>query len=65
MYGSQATGLGGFTTPVTEAMEDVIHHDGSAGGAAISVGVMIAVAAAFLAILKRSGFRAMIAVGRG
>lgn len=35
-----------------------------AGSAAISVGVMLASAVIFLAILKRSGFRAMVAVGR-
>ena len=34
------------------------------GSAAIAVGVMVAASAVFLAILKKSGFRAMIAVGR-
>ncbi|HMC97433.1 MAG TPA: hypothetical protein VKG92_07270 [Flavobacteriales bacterium] len=34
-------------------------------GAALSVAVMIVGAAIFLALLKRSGFRAMVAVGRG
>jgi hypothetical protein len=37
----------------------------TAGQAALSVAVMIVGAALFLAILKRSGFRAMVAVGRG
>lgn len=32
--------------------------------AAISIAIMIALAAIFLALLKRSGFRAMVAVGR-
>lgn len=36
-----------------------------ARGAAIGVAVMIVTAAIFLTILKRSGFRAMVAVGRG
>lgn len=36
----------------------------SATGAALSVAVMIVGAALFLTILKRSGFRAMVAVGR-
>lgn len=35
-----------------------------ARGAALSVAVMIVGAALFLTILKRSGFRAMVAVGR-
>lgn len=35
------------------------------GSAALSVAVMIVVAALFLMVLKRSGFRAMVAVGRG
>lgn len=35
------------------------------GSAAISVAVMIVTAAVFLAVLKKSGFRAMVAVGRG
>ena len=33
--------------------------------AAIAVAVMIVTAALFLTVLKRSGFRAMVAVGRG
>ena len=36
-----------------------------AANAAIYVGVMVATAAIFLALLKKSGFRAMIAVGKG
>lgn len=36
-----------------------------ARGAAIGVAVMIVTAAVFLAVLKKSGFRAMVAVGRG
>lgn len=36
-----------------------------AGDAAISVAVMIAVAAIALTVFKKSGFRAMVAVGRG
>lgn len=36
----------------------------SARGAALSVAVMIVASALFLTILKRSGFRAMVAVGR-
>lgn len=32
--------------------------------AAISIAIMIALAAIFLTVLKRSGFRAMVAVGR-
>jgi hypothetical protein len=35
-----------------------------AGSAAIYVGVMIATAAVILAVMKKSGFRAMVAVGR-
>lgn len=35
-----------------------------AQGAAVSVAIMIVGAALFLTILKRSGFRAMVAVGR-
>lgn len=34
-------------------------------GAAVGVAVMIVTAAVFLAVLKKSGFRAMVAVGRG
>lgn len=33
--------------------------------AAVGVAVMIVTAAVFLAVLKKSGFRAMVAVGRG
>jgi hypothetical protein len=38
---------------------------GSASQAALSVAFMFGLAAVFLFILKRSGFRAMVAVGRG
>lgn len=36
----------------------------SASGAAISVAVMLAVATVVLIAMKKSGFRAMVAVGR-
>ena len=36
-----------------------------APGAAIYVAVMVATAAIFLTVLKKSGFKAMVAVGRG
>lgn len=38
--------------------------NGSVQGAAIYVGVMIATAAILLALMKKSGLRAMVAVGR-
>jgi hypothetical protein len=41
--------------------DDVMY--GSAGNAAVSVAVMIATAAVILAVMKKSGFRAMVAVG--
>jgi hypothetical protein len=39
--------------------------DSGLGNAAVNVAVMVVVAAVFLTVLKRSGFRAMVAVGRG
>lgn len=37
----------------------------SAKSAALCLAMMVATAAIFLTVLKRSGFRAMVAVGRG
>lgn len=48
-----------------QAPLDFNYDDGSAKGAAVSVAVMIVAAALFLTVLKKSGFRAMVAVGRG
>jgi hypothetical protein len=50
---------------VGDFVEDVTYPMGDYGNAAINVAVMVAVAAVFLTVLKRSGFRAMVAVGRG
>lgn len=64
-------GMGGGTPPAGVAHYDVGDYVDDAlsastpGNAAVSVAVMIAVAAIFLTVLKRSGFRAMVAVGRG
>jgi hypothetical protein len=65
-------GIGGGTPPAGVAHYDVGDYDDvpagftdQAGNAAINVAVMVAVAAIFLTVLKRSGFRAMVAVGRG
>jgi hypothetical protein len=44
--------------------EDGLFDYSSAGDAAISVAVMLGVATIILVVLKQSGFRAMIAVGR-
>lgn len=65
MYGANDHTAYGFSgTPVLEAMEDAVDSS-TVGSAALSVGVMVAVSAVFLALLRKSGFRAMIAVGRG
>jgi hypothetical protein len=65
-------GMGGGTPPagvahydVGDYVDDAMYPLGDYGNAAVNVAVMIAVAAVFLAVLKRSGFRAMVAVGRG
>jgi hypothetical protein len=50
---------------VGDFVDDVAYPMGDYGNAAVNVAVMVAVAAVFLTILKRSGFRAMVAVGRG
>lgn len=50
---------------VGDFFEDVAYPMGDYGNAAVNVAVMVAVAAVFLTVLKRSGFRAMVAVGRG
>lgn len=39
--------------------------DGTVGGAAFGVATMVILAALALVILKKSGFRAMVAVGSG
>jgi hypothetical protein len=46
------------------AYDPETYDQASAQGAAIYVGVMIALSAVFLAVMKKSGFRAMVAVGR-
>lgn len=58
---------GGFAQPFVDSFEDALDHaqGGNTRGAALSVAVMVAGAAIFLAVLKKSGFRAMVAVGRG
>lgn len=51
-----------------DAYYDASHPDAEvydARGAALSVGVAMALAVGFVYILKKSGFRAMVAVGRG
>lgn len=50
---------------VGDFVDDALYPMGDYGNAAINVAVMVAVAAVFLTVLKRSGFRAMVAVGRG
>lgn len=48
--------------------EDAMHPDAAvydAKSAALSVGVTTAIAVLVLYALKKSGFRAMVAVGRG
>ena len=42
-----------------------MYDDTDPKDAAISVAVMIVMAAVVLTVLKKSGFRAMVAVGRG
>lgn len=44
---------------------DEAMYNQSASSAAIGVAVMIAVAAVVLAFMKKSGFKAMVAVGGG
>jgi uncharacterized membrane protein len=50
-----------------QSMSDATHWDdamyGSASNAAIGVAVMIATAAVILMVMKKSGFKAMVAVG--
>lgn len=56
---------GGVVNDTTGASPaDYFGYSGDASSAAIGVAVMIVGAAVFLTILKRSGFRAMVAVGR-
>lgn len=59
-------GYGGVVNdvPGNHPGDYVTLQPGDASTAAISVAVMIVGAAVFLTILKRSGFRAMVAVGR-
>lgn len=52
------------------SMGDASHWDDNmygndASGAAIGVAVMVATAAVILAVMKKSGFKAMVAVGGG
>lgn len=60
-------GYGGVVNDMPGANLDdyVTFQPTSTRMAALSVAVMIVAAALFLTILKRSGFRAMVAVGRG
>lgn len=46
------------------AYDPDIYDDAGVQGAAIYVGVMLVTAAVLLSIMKKSGFRAMVAVGR-
>jgi hypothetical protein len=55
---------GAATAPARDVAEYANYAPTSAKGAAISVAVLIVSAALFLTVLKRSGFRAMVAVGR-
>lgn len=52
---------GNYTVPTTA--EDGYTDDFVNAG--LYVGMMLGVSAIFLMVLKRSGFRAMVAVGRG
>lgn len=55
--------MDGYNAP--DPTDYVDFNPDSTRNAAISIAFMIALAAIFLAVLKRSGFRAMVAVGRG
>jgi hypothetical protein len=48
-----------------DAYDGSVYDDATPKDAAISVAVMIVSAAVVLTVLKKSGFRAMVAVGRG
>lgn len=56
---------GGFINDTPRMVDDYVDlTPDTARGAAVSVGVLLVASALFLTILKRSGFRAMVAVGR-
>lgn len=51
--------------PLTQVASTVDFSPESTQGAALSVAVMLVASVLFLAVLKKSGLRAMVAVGHG